>query len=123
VLLLIGKIVRFFIRPLQLAFVPSSVVGGLLGLLFTSLAAGVQVVDDAVEEARVIPGILINIVFASMFLGTTLPKVRVLWGRARPNFLYGMSVAWAQVRLDGTPVRRQSQRSSHSHLVSRFPYL
>uniref|UniRef100_A0A7S1V886 Sodium/glutamate symporter n=1 Tax=Sexangularia sp. CB-2014 TaxID=1486929 RepID=A0A7S1V886_9EUKA len=96
ILLLVGKIVRFFVRPLQLAFVPSSVVGGLLGLLATSLAAGIPQVDTAVDAAREVPGILINIVFASMFLGTTLPKVQVLWGRARPNFLYGMSVAWSQ---------------------------
>jgi len=42
-----------------------------------------------------LPGLLINIVFACLFLGHPLPCVRELWGR-RAQRAYGQVVAWGQ---------------------------
>ena len=41
-------------------------------------------------------GFLINIVFSSLFLGTQIPNVRVIWKQAGPQLMYGMLIAWGQ---------------------------
>ena len=41
-------------------------------------------------------GFLINIVFSSLFLGTQIPNVSVIWRQAGPQLMYGMVVAWGQ---------------------------
>jgi len=43
-----------------------------------------------------LPGFLINIVFACLFLGVRIPKVSTLWHRAGPQLAYGQIVAWGQ---------------------------
>jgi len=41
-------------------------------------------------------GFLINIVFSSLFLGTQIPQVSVIWKQAGPQLMYGMLIAWGQ---------------------------
>ena len=41
-------------------------------------------------------GFLINIVFSSLFLGTQIPNVKVIWTQAGPQLMYGMIIAWGQ---------------------------
>lgn len=41
-------------------------------------------------------GFLINIVFSSLFLGTKIPNVKVIWNQAGPQLMYGMIIAWGQ---------------------------
>ncbi len=43
-----------------------------------------------------LPGFLINIVFACLFLGAVIPKFRTLLRRAGPQLGYGQIVAWGQ---------------------------
>ena len=45
---------------------------------------------------RVVPGVLINVVFACLFLGVALPKFSELWKRSGPQVVYGQMVAWGQ---------------------------
>ena len=34
--------------------------------------------------------------FSSLFLGTQIPKVAVIWKQAGPQLMYGMLIAWGQ---------------------------
>jgi len=94
-LLLAGKVLRVKVKALQHLYLPSSVIGGLLGLLILSL------LGDRVPEAWTsgwaqIPGVFINVVFAALFLGVAIPPLREIWMRAGGQLAYGQIVAWGQ---------------------------
>ena len=95
ILLVVGKILRVTIRLFQKLYLPASVIGGLLGL------ALVQTIGGFLPEATTagwtrLPGFLINIVFAALFLGVFIPPIRRIWGIAGPQLAYGQIVAWGQ---------------------------
>ncbi len=68
VLLVCGKILRVRIPLLQRLYLPSSVIGGLLGLALMTAFPGL-VPEEWVAAVRSCPGFLINIIFAALFLG------------------------------------------------------
>ena len=95
VLLVAGKILRVQIPLLQKLYLPSSVVGGLLGLaLVSSFGGGLP--DGVVDEMRSMPGFLINIIFATLFLGGGMPKVRNLAASVLPQLTLAQIVVWGQ---------------------------
>jgi ESS family glutamate:Na+ symporter len=100
-LLLIGQAVRTKVRWTQKLLLPASVIGGLLGLLVIQLlqhfAPGTDsFVSDATSGWSQLPSFLINIVFATLFLGMTIPPLRKIWRIAGPQLAYGQIVAWGQ---------------------------
>lgn len=102
-LLFVGKIVRIKMPFLQRLYLPSSVVGGLIGLaLVTCLAAYLPAEtaksfdSDFVAVARKVPGFLINVIFATLFLGAVTPKVRDVLRFAFPQLCLGQIMAWGQ---------------------------
>ena len=113
-LLLAGHVLRSRIRLLQKLYLPSCVIGGLLGLAVIQVIGALGAasnsdhwlgqcflaVDAAVPNWTAgwskLPGILVNVVFACLFLGVALPKVGVLFRRAGPQLAYGQVVAWGQ---------------------------
>ncbi|NNJ70196.1 MAG: sodium:glutamate symporter, partial [Kiritimatiellales bacterium] len=78
---------------LQRLYLPASVIAGLLGLLILQLA---PVPTEATTGWSKLPGLLINIVFACLFLGTALPPVSKVWKSAGRQLAYGQFVAWGQ---------------------------
>ena len=94
-LLFVGKIVRMKLAFLQRLYLPSSVVGGFVGLALVS-AFGRYLPDDAVADAQKVPGFLINVVFATLFLGASTPKVRDVVKFAMPQLCLGQLIAWGQ---------------------------
>lgn len=92
-LLGLGHLLRVKVRLFQKLYLPSAVIGGLLGLI---LLQTVNVPADWTAGWGAIPGKLINIVFACLFLGVTIPKFGALWGRAWKQLAYGQIVAWGQ---------------------------
>lgn len=115
VLLGIGHVLRSRIRLLQKLYLPSCVIGGLVGLIAIQLiaagsfsgsgrcnlfAAVCTVFDgwlgDVASPWKKIPSMLINVVFACLFLGVKLPKLSELWKRSGPQVVYGQIVAWGQ---------------------------
>lgn len=95
VLLLVGKLLRVKIRLLQRLYLPASVIGGLLGLIV--LACFKSVLDPGWTAGwSRLPGLLINIVFASLFLGVAIPPIRRIFHLAGPQLAYGQIVAWGQ---------------------------
>jgi len=143
-----GHLLRMRIRLLRKLYLPSCVIGGLVGLIVVQciLATGAPLPDKLPREAQKtwkpgaslpaeldkwrpgdpvpkiwpagkpqagwpvatkvlvdwtagwgkLPGMLINVVFACLFLGVKLPKVSTLWKRAGPQLAYGQVVAWGQ---------------------------
>ncbi|MHC4904762.1 MAG: sodium:glutamate symporter, partial [Planctomycetota bacterium] len=107
VLLGLGHVLRCKIKLLQKLYLPSCVIGGLVGLLLIqllSLSSGscsaCESVNGWMEEVSApwgkLPGHLINVVFACLFLGVKIPKFSDLWKRSGPQVVYGQIVAWGQ---------------------------
>lgn len=94
-LLVVGKVVRMRVPVLQRLYLPSSVIGGLIGLAVLSVA-GDRVPREVVDAMRKVPGFLINVVFATLFLGKALPNVRRIVSLAYPQLVMGQIIAWGQ---------------------------
>ncbi len=105
-LLGLGHILRSRWRLLQRLYLPSCVVGGLLGLLAVQVTLafadhgswqkGLDEIEQICRPWRKMPGGLINVVFACLFLGVKLPRFSELWQRSGPQVVYGQMVAWGQ---------------------------
>ncbi|MDH4202532.1 MAG: sodium:glutamate symporter [Phycisphaerae bacterium] len=108
VLLGLGHLLRSRIKLLHKLYLPSCVIGGLVGLLMIQLfsagsSGGCAVCVSAdswlgtvTEPWRKLPSMLINVVFACLFLGVKIPKLSDLWKRSGPQVVYGQIVAWGQ---------------------------
>ena len=72
VLLVCGKVLRIWIPFLQRLYLPSSVIGGFLGLAVLTASPG-RVPAEWVAAAQKFPGFLINVIFATLFLGVATP--------------------------------------------------
>lgn len=93
VLLGLGYWLRRKLVFLQRLYLPASVIAGLLGLIIFQL---VDVPSEVSAGWSRLPGLLINIVFACLFLGTTLPTVAKVWKSSSRQLAYGQIVAWGQ---------------------------
>ena len=94
-LLVLGKFLRMKIRLLQRLYLPSSVIGGLVGLAVVQLC-GARLPSEWVSGAQRLPSFLINVIFATLFLGTATPKFRQAWRMALPQLCMGQLLAWGQ---------------------------
>ena len=94
-LLVVGKLLRVRIPLLGRLYIPTSVIAGLLGLGVLQLA-GPSIPPGWTRGWNQLPGFLINIVFAALFLGVTIPPLREIWRRSAPQLAYGQIVAWGQ---------------------------
>ena len=98
VLLGLGYWLRRKILFLQRLYLPASVIAGLLGLLlFQSFDGfGHPLPAEVSLGWNKLPGQLINIVFACLFLGRALPPVAQVWKSSSRQLAYGQIVAWGQ---------------------------
>ncbi|MBS3746029.1 MAG: sodium:glutamate symporter [Wenzhouxiangellaceae bacterium] len=106
ILLLAGKFLRLAAPPLQRLFMPSSVIAGVFGLLLGPevlgrLAPGFRGANGLFPEYVVdvwttLPVLLINVIFAGLFLGKKIPGVREVWMVAGPQVAFGQTLAWGQ---------------------------
>jgi ESS family glutamate:Na+ symporter len=92
-LLGLGYWLRRKLTILQRLYLPASVIAGLLGLAVFQL---IEVPSEVSAGWSKLPGLLINIVFACLFLGTTLPAVSTVWKSSSRQLAYGQIVAWGQ---------------------------
>jgi ESS family glutamate:Na+ symporter len=114
IVLLLGKWIRVITPFIQKLFIPSSLIGGFLALIlgpqvlgnlvewleyentiFSMLSGGIFPEDMLVVWAA-LPGLFINIIFATLFLGKKLPGIREIWNIAGPQVAFGQTVAWGQ---------------------------
>jgi ESS family glutamate:Na+ symporter len=98
VLLGLGYWLRRKLVVLQRLYLPASVIAGLLGLILFQTLHGFNVAVPPTITAgwSDLPSMLINIVFACLFLGTALPTVSAVWKSASRQLAYGQIVAWGQ---------------------------
>lgn len=100
-LLITGKMLRMKLKLFQQLYLPSSVVGGLLGLILLQLIGLSDSAHEYVQQQWVLgwdhlAGFLINVVFSSLFLGVTIPSAKTVWVKSGPQLTYGMMLAWSQ---------------------------
>ena len=98
-----GHILRVRVRLLQRLYLPSCVVGGLLGILIVQTFAAMAGLGEPIGRINGalsqwsklwsdLPRFLINIVFACLFLGVKLPTFKTLWRSAgRAQVLGGLA--------------------------------
>ncbi len=110
VLILAGRLVRQRVRILRSLFLPSSIIAGVLALLLGpallgAIARSIDPTSPLVNGAfpqgirdvwAQSPGIFINVVFATLFLGEVIPSPREIWHKAAPQVAFGQAIAWGQ---------------------------
>ncbi len=98
VLLGLGYWLRRKIVLLQRLYLPASVIAGLLGLILLQSfkSAGLPLPAEWTAGWSKMPGILINVVFACLFLGVEIPGISKVWKSAGRQLAYGQIVAWGQ---------------------------
>ncbi|MBQ9337517.1 MAG: sodium:glutamate symporter [Lentisphaeria bacterium] len=94
-LLVTGKLLRLSVPILQRLYLPSSVVGGIVGLVLISVFRD-RIPGDWIGIIKQVPGFLINVVFASLFLGKMTPAFKKIWSLALPQLCMGQLLAWGQ---------------------------
>jgi len=100
IFLLIGMFLRVKVKFFQRIFLPASVIGGFIGLIcgpfILGSLTGNAAFIDVLEKIRIgfgsMPGRLIDIVFAAMFLGMTMPPLKEIVSNAGPMLSYSMIV-------------------------------
>ncbi len=110
ILLGAGYLLRIRLKILRNLYLPSCVVGGLLGLVLVQTLGGIagklgpesagmrlnETIESWTSLWGSLPGLLINVVFACLFLGVKVPKASVIARRAGRQLAYGQIVAWGQ---------------------------
>ena len=91
-MLVVGKVLRVNLPFLQRLYLPSSIIGGLVGLA-VMCAAGEAVTGEFRAAMQKTPGFLINVIFATIFLGSAIPKVHDFVLFALPQFCMPTSIA------------------------------
>ena len=97
-LLGIGYWLRRKLISLQRLYLPASVIGGLIGLtlLQSFKAAGAPLPAEWTLGWSKLPGDLINVTFACLFLGVEIPGISKVWKSSGRQLAYGQIVAWGQ---------------------------
>lgn len=99
ILLLLGKFLRANIIFFQKLYLPASVIAGLLGLMVIQMlnrTGAFGFVNNTTAGWSKLPGFLINIVFAALFMGVQLPNLKRVWKTAGPQLAYGQIIVWGQ---------------------------
>lgn len=105
--LVAAKMLKARIALFESLFIPSSIIAGFLVLLLGGQGVGLLVGDEhrwadglfpasLVDVWRGLPGLLISVVFAALFLGKPIPGPREIWFRAGPQVVFGQTLAWGQ---------------------------
>ncbi|MDO5472977.1 MAG: sodium/glutamate symporter [Akkermansia sp.] len=94
-LLVLGKVLRTLIPLLQRCYLPSSVIGGFIGLVVFQCFPQL-VPADVINTVGKLPGFMINVVFATLFLGVVTPPLSKVVRVAFPQLCFGQILAWGQ---------------------------
>lgn len=109
ILLGLGYLIRRKLVVLQRLYLPASVIAGLLGLILIQSTILIAKLFEAPQKEEILsrlhlwtagwsdlPGLLINIVFACLFLGVEIPGISRVRNSAGRQLAYGQIVAWGQ---------------------------
>ena len=95
ILLVLGKILRTLIPLFQRLYLPSSVIGGISGLIIVTIF-GEYIPATWINSIKMIPGFMINVIFAALFLGAVTPALKTVFKIAFPQICMGQILAWGQ---------------------------
>ncbi|MCC5870423.1 MAG: sodium:glutamate symporter, partial [Gammaproteobacteria bacterium] len=103
-LILVAKWIRRKLRLFQRLFLPSSIIAGALALLLGPQVLGRLLPADGYEQGlwneglmdvwSAMPGLLISVVFATLFLGKSISPPGEIWRKAGPMVAHGQTLAW-----------------------------
>lgn len=110
IFLLIGKVLRVKVRWIQKIFLPSSIVGGFVALFlgpgvfgaiadklgYHQFADGGLLGENVLSIWSTLPGLLISVVFATLFMGQDLPGPKRIVNIAGPQLSVGVAMATGQ---------------------------
>jgi glutamate:Na+ symporter, ESS family len=107
ILLLAGFGIRLKVKFFQRYFIPSSVIAGFLGMLLGPEILGVITGENQFFSAgifpeemllvwRELPGLMITLIFATIFLGKKIEPIKKIWKIAGPQLAFGSTLAWGQ---------------------------
>ena len=106
ILVLISATLRRRIPFLRSLFIPNAIVAGVLGLLLGPQLLGALFDSGPLENGlfsestqeiwSALPGLLINVVFASILLGKVLPGLREIWNASASSALFGATLSFGQ---------------------------
>ena len=110
ILLLLSVYIKQKVKFLQKLYLPESIIAGAIALLlggeilgkialqFDSTSSIVNGIFPAAMQQIWLqcPGVFINVVFASLFLGENIPSPQDIWRKASPQVAFGQSLAWGQ---------------------------
>ncbi len=99
--LVAGKWIRIKTPVLQNLFLPSSLVAGLLALIIGPEVLGrlleVDIFPSFVMDTwTALPGLMINVVFAALFIGKVMPSIGEVWKSSGPQVLLGYIISFGQ---------------------------
>jgi ESS family glutamate:Na+ symporter len=93
--LLIGHFIRISLKLIQNLFIPASITAGFLGLILGRY--GLDILPRwIIDNWAPLPGILISVVFACLFLGVELPSPKTLWNRGGSQLCFGVITGLGQ---------------------------
>lgn len=105
-LILFGKWIRSKWALLARLYLPSSIIAGALALMLGPQVLGRFVGERGFDNGlwnesvlqtwSAMPGLLISVVFAALFLGKSISPPREIWHKAGPMVAHGQTLAWGQ---------------------------
>lgn len=111
-LVLLGRLTKQKIKVFQSLYLPESILAGAIALILGpgilgAIAQQLGVPTDSYwatglfpEDIRTVwkqcPGVFINLVFASLFLGESIPNPKAIWRKTSPQVAFGQTLAWGQ---------------------------
>lgn len=95
VVLIIARMIKRGSKFLQRHFIPSSLVAGFGALILGPQLLG-WIPPEINSQWSIYPKLLINIVFAGLFLGHAIPGVKEIWQKSAPMIAFGNVLAWGQ---------------------------
>jgi ESS family glutamate:Na+ symporter len=103
-LLLLAASLRNRVGWLRRLGLPEALIAGALGLLIGPFSPLRIFPEQVYTIWNQIPGALISVVFATLFLGQTLPSRSVIWQRAASQTAFGMVLGFGQYLVGGLVV-------------------
>jgi ESS family glutamate:Na+ symporter len=102
-----ASLIRRWVGLLRALFIPTAVIGGFLALFLGPEVLGRILDSEGVFSAEtfrvweVIPGLLINVMCASLLLGERLPAVKTIWGVSAPHVIMAGVASAGQYAIGG----------------------
>jgi ESS family glutamate:Na+ symporter len=103
--LALAWLVRRYVPPFAALLIPTSVIAGFVILLVGPQVLGAWtgtnglVPQQVLDTWRNLPGLMINVVFAAIMLGKTLPSLPAIWQQSAGHFILGSVLSFGQFAL------------------------